>query len=328
MKGISELIDEFEESRNVGRDPRIGPSDYGGCPRSMMYRVRGEKPGTPRQQTRAATMGTLFWQGLGAFIAETYPDAVVEERVHVPGLERGGSIDLRWRLHGVLVDVKTVSERGFDHVVTFGAKPENVGQLETYALSVNRTAPPAEQIHTLVLSYVNRDNGEVEDVSWNYDEATARQKLSELVNIEQQIDAGMELPRAQNARLGAFPCDWCEFWRLCWDVPEGDAPDTYAARFTTSNAQIEAAAETYLSASVQERELKAAKAAARDQLVGIDYNAGGYVLSWSGGRTTYADEVDYDELVVQAQAAGLQVPMRTVEKVAARRINLRRAKSS
>jgi hypothetical protein len=207
VKGIAELLDEFEASRNVDRDPRVGPSDYGSCPRQIMYRVRGHELGEQRTSSRAATMGTLFWQGLGGWIAEQYPDAIVEEHVDVPGLERGGSVDLRWIVDGVIVDVKTVSERAFDRVLTVGAKPENVGQLETYALAVNRAALTAKsRVDTLTLAYVNRDTGAVEEISWAYDETTAREKLSELVHIEQMIDDGHELPRAEGARLGAFPC--------------------------------------------------------------------------------------------------------------------------
>lgn len=336
MKTISELIDEFEASRNVGRDLRVGPSDYGKCERQVAYRVRGVEPGPTIEKTRAATMGTLFWQGLGEFIAKTYPDAVVEEHVEIPGLERGGSIDLRWSLDGVLVDVKTVSERAFDRVVTFGAKPENVGQLETYALAVNRriardkgpiVTGRSVPITTLRLEYVNRDNGDVHPVEWAYDESAARAKVSELANLEQMIDSGFDMPRAEGARLGAFPCDWCPFWRFCWDVPEGDAPDDYASRETKTDAQVESAIETYLSAGQVESEAKKTKAAARDRLVGIDYAANGYRLSWGGGRITYVDEVDHDALVVQAQLAGIEVPMRTVEQRAARRISVRRSTS-
>lgn len=338
-KSISELIDEFEASRNVDRDPRVGPSDYGKCPRQVQLRVTGVEPGEPIVKTRAATMGTLFWQGLGEHIAKTHPDAIVEQHVHVPGLERGGSYDLRWIDDGELVDVKTVSERAFDHVVTFGAKDENVGQVETYALGINRSLDsanrlrgklppvPDKPIETLTLAYVNRDNGDVHEISWAYDEQTARAKLSELVSMEQMIDAGMRLPRARNARLGAFPCDWCPFWRHCWDVPEGDAPDDYASRETKTDTQVEEAIETYLQAGRIESDAKATKAAARDRLVGIDYAANGYKLSWSGGRTTYVDEIDYDALVVQAQLAGIGVPMRTVESRASRRINVRRSTS-
>jgi hypothetical protein len=329
VKTISELIDEFEASRNVGRDLRVGPSDYGKCPRQVQLRVQGVEPGETREKTRAATMGTLFWLGLGNYIAAKYPDAIVEQAVAVPGLERDGNVDLRWQLDGVIVDVKTVSSRAYEHVVTFGAKPENVGQLETYALAVNRHCERVgdELVHTLQLHYVNRDNGDVHPIEWAYDEKVARTKLSELVHMEQMIELGEELPRAENARLGAFPCDWCPFWRHCWDVPEGDAPDDYAAKFTDSDEKIEAAIETYLQLGVVERETKAARAAARDQLVGIEYAAGGYKLSWGGGRTTYVDEVDYDALVVQAQLAGIEVPMKTTEVRPVRRINVRRSAS-
>lgn len=337
MKGIAELLDEFEASRNVDRDPRVGPSDYGSCPRQIMYRVRGHELGEQRTSSRAATMGTLFWQGLGGWIAEQYPDAIVEQHVDVPGLERGGSVDLRWRVDGVIVDVKTVSERAFDRVLTVGAKPENVGQLETYALSVNRKVAEGKRlrgdlpvddlvpVHTLTLAYVNRDTGAVEEISWAYDEATAREKLSELVHIEQMIDDGHELPRAEGARLGAFPCDWCPFWRECWDVHEDEVPDDYASKFIVDDdPQIEAAIERYLDASATESKAKMIKAEARDQLVGIAYAANGYKLSWSGGRVTYEDEIDHEALVALAVRHGIEVPLRQVEKRTARRINLKR----
>lgn len=336
MKSISDLIDEYEASRNVGRDLRVGPSDYGKCGRQVAYRVRGHEPGPPIEKTRAATMGTLFWQGLGDHIAKTHPDALVEVRVEIPGLDRDGSADLVWSVDGVLVDVKTVSARAFDHVVTFGAKPDNVGQLETYGLGLNRRIAEAERlgldvlqpiapVHTLRLEYVNRDNGDVHPVEWAYDEQVARRKVSDLASLEQMIEAGFDLPRAAGARLGAFPCDWCPFWRECWDVPEGDPDDEYASKFTKTDAAVEEAIESYLSAGAVESEAKRTKAAARDRLVGIAYGANGYRLSWSGGRVTYVDEIDTDALVEQAQLAGLEIPMKTVEARTSRRINVGRS---
>jgi hypothetical protein len=250
----------------------------------------------------------------------------------VPGLERDGHADLVWIIDGELVDVKTVSPRAFEYVLTFGAKPDNVGQVETYALGLYRAADVPIMgdrelaIETLTLAYVNRDNGDVHEVSWAYDEQAARAKLSELVHVEQMIDDGHDMPRAANARLGAFPCDWCPFWRECWEVDDGDPPEDYASRFTQDD-DVEQLIETYLQASTVESEAKATKAAARDRLVGIAYAANGYRLSWSTGRVSYVDEVDYDELVVQAQLAGLTVPMTTVEKRTSRRINVGRAKS-
>lgn len=347
MKSISALMDEFEASRNVDRDLRVGPSDYGKCPRQIMYRVTGHEPGTQRQTSRAATMGTLFWQGLGEFIAEAYPDAVVEGRVAIPGLGRGGSFDLRWINDGVLVDVKTKNQRGFDRVVSLGeASPEHVGQLETYALAVNRAKvrkpksgslrelgaavghdPAPTPIEMLTVAYVNRDNGDCHEITWAYDEDTAREKVAWLVEQEEMIDAGVEMPRAPGARLGGFPCDWCPFWRECWQIDDDTVPDTYASKFTTSDPMIEDAIGRYMDANETEAKAKAAKAEARDQLVGIEYAANGFKLSWSGGRTTYEDQIDHDALVAFCVEHKIPVPMTTVEKRTARRISLKRVSS-
>lgn len=329
MKSISELIDEYEASRNVGRDPRVGPSDYGGCGRQVAYRVRGHEPGEPVEQTRAATMGTLFWQGLGEWIAGAYPDAWVEQRVRVPGLEREGASDLVWIIDGVLVDVKTVSDRAFDYVVKTGAKPENIGQVETYALGLNRD--PDVPIHgdrpqaitRLRLEYVNRENGDVHPVEWDYDEQTARRKVSELVQLEQMIDAGFEIPRAQGARLGAFPCDWCPFWRECWDVENTPDDRSHESKFTADD-EVEGVIEDYFRAQAVEAAAKRDKDAARSRLVGIRYDSPTVALTWSGNRPKVEDEVDVDALVARTIAAGETVPMRTVEKRTPWRINLKR----
>jgi hypothetical protein len=326
-KGIGELLDEFEHSRNEGRDRRVGPSDYGSCERQIMYRVRGVKPGTPVQQTRAATMGTLFWKGLGEFIDETHAgQAIVELPVVVPGLERPGAADLWWLVDGALVDVKTVSERAFDRVVKMGAKPEHVGQIETYALGINRNedarrrrlrqrlGETVPKVRTLVLAYVNRDDGDVHEIEWAYDETSARERVSWLARVEQAIEDGFELPRAEGAQMGAFPCDWCPFWRTCWEIDGDVVPDDYASKFTIEDDQIEDALERYFEQGEIESKAKRLKSEARAQLVGISYDANGYKLSWSGGRTTYVDEIDYDALVVLAVEQGLDVPMRRVAK--------------
>lgn len=330
MLSISEALDEYERLRNVGRDPRVGPSDYGSCPRQLAYRVRGHEPGEQIENTRAATMGTLFWAGLGDFIARHCYGALIEVPVTVPGLDRPGASDLWWSGEGVLVDVKTVSGRAFEHRVTLGARDENVGQLETYALGINRWLRQAFEltsseelqrqiadmvpVETLVLAYVNRDNGDVHEERWAYDEQTARQRVSWLVEQEQMIDEGMDMPRAEGAHLGAFPCDWCPFWRECWDVESTPADRSHASKYTDSDDKVEGWLERYFDAQQREAAAKREKAEAREWLVGISYASEQYKLSWSGGRVTYVDEIDYDELVILAQANGLEIPMREIEK--------------
>jgi hypothetical protein len=324
MISIADALDAFEASRNVDRDARVGPSDYGKCRRQIAYRVRGHEQGEPIESTRAATMGTLFWKGLGEFIAETYDDAEVELPVAVPGLERGGSADLRWVHDGVLVDVKTVSERAFDRVVTHGAKDENVGQLETYALGLNRRRTKhAKPITALVLAYVNRDNGDVHEVAWTYDEQTARERVSWLVSVEQAIDAGFEMQRDGVLGTG-FPCDWCPFWRECWDVENTPDDRSHASKFTVDDAMIEDAIERYLDAAATESKAKRVKSEAREQLVGITYEHGGYSLKWSGGRTTREAVIDHEQLVILAVEHGLTVPMIEKSSTSSKRIAVKR----
>lgn len=325
-KSVSELLDEIEHEGQDGRDPRVGPSDYGKCERQVAYRVRGHEQHEQVESSRAATIGTLIHMGIAAHVARRHHTyARVELHVDVPGLDRSGSADLLWVGSQRLVDVKTVSGRAFDRVCTFGAKTENIGQVETYALGLNRAGINVE---TLVLAYVNRENGDVWEHEWEYDEESARAVVSELVQLEQMIDAGFDMPRAENARLGAFPCDWCPFWRECWDVENTPEDRSHASKYTIDDEQIEDAIERYFEGMTLESKGKEIKSAAREQLVGITYENDAYRLAWSGGRTSYVDEIDHEQLVVLAVEAGLEVPMKSVEKRSARRIGLKRVKTS
>jgi hypothetical protein len=318
------LLDEIERVGQEQHEVGVGPSDYGRCRRQIGYFVRGHEQHEPIQSTRAALMGTLIHDGITRFVLEQYPSsAFAEFRLTIPGLDRQGAADLIWLDDDELVDLKTVNARSFDSIVTRDEpRDENVGQVETYALALNRRRI---KVTTCTLAYINRENGDVAEFSWPYDEDSARERVSWLVNVEQMIADGMDMPR--DGTGDGFPCEWCPFYAECWDVENTPDDRSHASKFTVSDAQIEDAIERYLDASAVESKAKALKSDARAQLVGIEYEANGYKLSWSGGKTTHVDEIDHDALVVLAVEAGLEVPMQRVDKTSSRTIRVKRVAS-
>lgn len=318
---VRDLIREIEALHDEDRDPRVGPSDYGRCEKAIELRIKGAPVEEPIEDNHAAIIGTMIHEAIASHVSAVHSvDARAELSIAVPGLERLGTADLVWMLDGELVDVKTVSSRAFDRIVTHGAKDEHMGQADAYALGLNRDG---YDIETCTLAYVNRENGDVHEVSWGYDETRAREVVSWLVNVEQMIDDGYDMPRRGNGPETGFPCDWCPFWRTCWDVDNTPSDRSHASKFTRSD-ELDALIDTYIDMGETEREAKAARAAARARLVGISYEANGRKLSWSRSREEDEDVVDVEALTALAVAEGLEVPMTTTTKRVASRITAKR----
>lgn len=322
---VRDLIREIEALHDEDRDPRVGPSDYGRCEKAIELRIKGAPAEEPIEDNHAAIIGTMIHEAIASHVNAQHRShgGSAELAVQVPGLERSGTADLVWAKDGELVDVKTVSSRAFDRIVTHGAKDEHMGQADAYALGLNRARI---KITTCTLAYVNRENGDVHEVSWDYNEERAREVVSWLVNVEQMIDDGFDMPRRGNGPDTGFPCDWCPFWRTCWDVEHTPADRSHASKFTRDD-ELDALIDTYIDMGETEREAKAARAAARARLVGISYEANGRKLSWSNGgrvKTTTEDEIDVEALTALAVAEGIEVPMTTVTTRVASRINAKR----
>lgn len=317
-----QLLAEIEQLHDEDHaDKRVGPSDYLKCEKQIELRVKGTPEDEPIEDNHAAIIGTMIHAAFAAHLDARYSKrATAEFAVTVPGLDRTGTADAVWYRDGELVDLKTCSQRAFDRVVTHGAKPEHVGQCNAYALGLNRSDIP---IHTCVLAYISRESGDVHEVVFAYDEASGREAVDWLANVEQMIDAGFDMPRRGNGPDTGFPCDWCPFWRTCWDVDNTPDDRSHASKFTQDD-EIEQLIDVYVDTGEVERDAKAARAAARQRLVGIHYDLNGRRLSWSRPKQEMVDEIDVEALTVAAVEAGLDVPMVSVPKFTSSRITAKR----
>lgn len=317
-----QLLREIEQLHDEDHvDPRVGPSDYLTCEKQIELRLKRAPLDEPIEDNHAAIIGTMIHAAFATHIERKYRrEAFAERRVSVPGLDRQGTADGVWWVDKTVVDLKTCSARAFDRIVTHGAKREHVGQANAYGLALNREGIAIE---TCVLAYVNRENGDVHEIEWAYDEDDARAVVDWLSNVESMIEAGMDMPRRGDGPYTGFPCDWCPFWKTCWEVDDTPAGFSHASKFTVDE-EIEPLIDTYLDQGEVEREAKQLRAAARQRLYGISYDANGRRLSWSRPRTEVVDEIDVEALTAAAVAAEIPVPMKTVEKTVASRINAKR----
>lgn len=320
------LLHEIEWAHDEAHaNTAVGPSDYLTCPKQLQLRHEGAPVDAPIVDNHAAIIGTMIHAAFALHLTQNYgPDQVaVEYPILIPGLDRPGTADAVWWDAGVVVDLKTCSSRAFDRVVTHGASEAHVGQVSAYALGLNR-AGTRNRITTCVLAYVNRENGDVHEVEWEYDSFHGIDVVDWLVRAQDGLDAGLDMERWGDGPETGYPCDYCPFWRTCWDVENTPEDRSHASKFTTDD-EVEGLIDVYLDAGEVEREAKAAKAAARARLFGISYAGNGRRLSWTRPRAETVSEVDVEGLTAVAVAAGLTVPMVDTVKTTAARIAVKRS---
>lgn len=213
-----DLLAEYERGQ-AERDPAVGPSDARvlvpgkGCVRQLAYRTQ-RVPATdpePEHRTRAAIIGEAIHAQV-ATARRAAGWAMVEADVTPPGFPRAGRLD--GYEAGRLDDLKTVSSRVFARVLELGkARPEDALQLDPYGLAVVALGLP---LHTLSITYVNRDNGEDFTDSWSWDPESAwRTAIAMYRVIDAAAKPSAELGRAARTPHGR-PCDGCPWRTACW----------------------------------------------------------------------------------------------------------------
>lgn len=244
-----DLLAEYEQ-RQAERDPAVGPSDARvlvpgkGCVRQLAYRSQ-RVPATdpePEHRTRAAIIGEAIHAQVATARRATHW-ALVEFQVTPPGFPRAGRLD--GYTAGEVNDLKTVSSRVYAGVLELGkARPGDGRQAELYALAL---AELGHEVHTLSVTYVNRETGEDFTDSWSWDADAAWRTAIAMYRV---IDAA-SLPPAELGRAARLPhdrpCDGCPWRTACWGTLSAAPVDVV----TPAPADVAAAA----------RELKAALSA-------------------------------------------------------------------
>lgn len=251
------------------RDRILGPSDLGGC-RAKIAHVLAESPrnerGTPPW---AAFVGTWVGEGLERAYVDANPGARRQVRIKVAlpsGRRTEGSCDVLDPDHGVL-DFKSLDGLVID---PDNLPFKNLVQIMTYLLGAIQMGllPPDAEWH---LVYVDRSGSEPvpKIVSGKLDMSVIHEMEERVSEAEYAAVWGTEAPKDEPYNLCA---SFCEFFRHCrgdWQ-PEGliDHPDHLAA------------VERYHRGQALEKEGRALKASAKNDLTGVEGSTGTAIVRW------------------------------------------------
>lgn len=306
---VVEAIDAHGKTMTAERERGLGPSDAFRCRRALGYRERGEPITNPRDEAQSM-LGKWIHDGIARAIEARY--APEERGVNVPlrprGFVRDGEADDVWWARLLLTDVKTKSARAFEYVVNYGPSRGDLGQTMLYARAAAQKSGTDENDWTVRLLYVNRDKGGMHAEVLPFDKALADEAQTWVLVAQEQIDDGGEQPREGNGPGTGFPCDWCEWANVCWDVdnaPSGVTPQAHV--LTVDDPAADEAAEAYLAASKRTSEAKKEQDAIKARLrIGTSPK---FEVRYTGGNEQSV--IDHDRLVAVAVEHDIEVPMTT-----------------
>lgn len=322
LHDLQTILRAQDRQRTAERSRGVGPSDFGSCPRQVGYRERGQAEDTPRDKDDA-TAGTLLHAGFASALVASGAPVEVERVVTIPGLKRTGTCDAYWYDDAVVEDFKTKSGRGFQRWLDNDPDESAWGQVYVYAYGLWVADEP---VHTVRITAYNRETGAVQ--SWDrefdpHDDGIPAVRW--LMNLQEQIDSGADLPRTGPGPERGFPCDWCPFVRTCWNLDVFDTGSA-VAQFTTDE-DVPALLAQYDEGRALEAKGKRLKEEARDRLVGREgVTEDGWEFGWTGGREVREEVVDMERVAALLADWGLAVPVREEVRSTRRSISVRRVR--
>jgi hypothetical protein len=197
---------------------KVGPSDYGRCPRSIWYRENPPDGFRPLpEDKRAAEVGSMIHDAALAARRHLYPWRHIEQPVVVPGLDRPGRPDDYDPITGILDDVKTAGRWKWDMVGQDGPPDEWWGQVHIYGLAKQAQGHHVTHVRITV---INRENGREEPFMRPFDEAYAKRCLDWLLGVLTRLDLGEELERNRPGPSTDPLCQRCFARVHCWNLDE------------------------------------------------------------------------------------------------------------
>ena len=257
-------------ARSLQRGP--GFSDLMGCARKMYHRVQGDAPCNADRKRLPSILGTIVHESIADLelpgLAET---ALLLEEADLPGTAD--------RIHdGILTDWKTTKLKSLDYLREHGPSRQYRAQVHTYAYAANQTG---HHVRTVRLVFIPKDGTEDDITVWEepYDEAVALEAIAWYRDIAVEAAAGQR-PRPE--KDPEFCRSWCPFYG---DLCPGRSPEEAKAdEEVSTDPWLADAAAQYARGAEMEKEGKALKNAARDELGGFAGRVGEYRVSWTHRR--------------------------------------------
>lgn len=195
------------------------PSALGVCLRKMWFGQKGAPPNGDPSGTDLLRSHMIFEMG-------TYLHVLFQNLCERAGYLKAREVAIRSRKrmllgHGdgileidgerYLLEFKTVNSRGFTMVRD---KPHEgyIKQVTAYMRVL--------KLKKCILVYVNKDNGMMKEFLVLYDRNFyLKQVKTRIRRYFRYVDAN-EVPKREGPQANLFPCNFCEFSRVCWDTYE------------------------------------------------------------------------------------------------------------
>lgn len=332
-----------DKRRSRSRQRKMGPSSIGDCRRKAAYMVAGTPPTDEGGTKMAAILGTWIHKGALEALRREY-GAVIEFPVENDVIK--GSLDAMYLDARSLEDVKTVGRFVFEWRQQVGAAVEHLFQTHIYAWLLREGFIPKRgiarlrrlgyegdrvPIETIVIRYVNRDNGEEFIHSQDYDPAITAKALEWLAGVHEVVfESELGPDGAQRDHDGpglSVICDSCRWLTACWgpqpEVPWNQWATRQAAQLIRDDSDVEAALQEYDQARAVIKEAEGLRDLAKAKLTAsTPAQYGELVLGWS--KESSRSGPDMEKIGELFAAAGLEVPVKQGKPF--RTISVKRAK--
>lgn len=141
----------FDDARNSPRSTQaaLGPSELGNpCTRRLAYRLLDHpktNEGSGFGDGWSAQVGTAIHAHLADVFAK-HEGFEVEKRVVIPGMAKGGSVDLFITGRGIVLDWKTTGPSGLKKYIKDGATKQQLVQVNLYAYGKKLAGADVQQV--------------------------------------------------------------------------------------------------------------------------------------------------------------------------------------
>jgi hypothetical protein len=312
MSLATDLLADLARLEKKKQDERapIGISAVGGCQANAVLALRGVPETNTGTNALPAHFGTAIHERIQQ--ARAYRAGILQEIevvVDVDGYPIPGHLDEFDPFDGVLVDWKTTSRDRLSIVRSEGIDRAQEWQRHLYAEALRRMG---YEVRVVANVFIARDGDEadVHEDSRAFDPAIVEEAIAGFREIRRLADLEID---GKRERPYGFCRDWCGRFTACRG---GDA----GADLPTLDDATLSAARSYLQAHRDETDAKDRKKAYRAALLGASGEVDGIRVTWTRSSVKSTEEIDPVAARTVLELAGLDVPMRVVEKETSSRL--------
>ncbi len=182
---LIDILKKKDASRGRSTQTQVGPSELGGCPRKVWYRLNQQPETNNNELKLAAIMGTAIHGAIEEAIELADPEHkeyLVEQEVEAFGIK--AHVDLYVRSTGAVVDWKSVKSKNLN----FFPSKQQRWQVQVYGLLLNEAGYTVKTVNLVAIPR-DGDERDIKVHSEPYDRSVAEEALEWLQAIKNSTEA-------------------------------------------------------------------------------------------------------------------------------------------